>query len=361
MKILQLILLLLIGCTNKYEHLHQSLDDTLAIIDEVYPEPVDSEKLRIGMLQGVIQSTDPNGSYLSETQLKILLETIEGGDLKFGIQVEEHKDGILVKKVFPQSAGQTAGLQAGDLIITFDDQPLKEMKATEFPALIKGKKAYKLLILRNGHHITKEVIPGHFIYPTTELKWFKNIAYLKFGCIGKDSDHEVRDQLITIQKNPKLSGLILDFRDSPGGSFEASLGIASQFLDGDVVIEVQKKEGFSKFASSGPDTLHKLPICVLQNHNTSSAAEIIAVALKTNKRAKIIGEKSSGTATAKLVAKYVDRNDGLIISLAFLNDSQGKRIGKDGIEPDILIKETKVHKASANDTYIAEALRVLSK
>ena len=358
MKILQLILLLLlVGCSSKYQDLHKSLDETLAIIDELYPEQPDMQKLRIGMLHGLIQGVDPHGAYLDDVQIKNLVEAVDGSELKFGIEAAKHADGIEVKKVFAKSASEVAGLKAGDVIITFDDIPLKEFSLEKFPYLIKEKKPYKLVINRGHHKLTKELIPGHFTHPSIEFKWLKNVAYLKFGCISKDSADQVRDHLLIIKQNPKLSALILDLRDSPGGSFEAGIGITSQFLDGSVIVEMQKKEGLSKFASAGIDTLNKLPIFVLQNQHTSSAAEIISAALKAHKRAKVIGKNSAGVATAKLVSRYPNRNDGLIISIAFLNDPNGKRIGKDGVEPDILIKEIKVQKNKACDLYIAESLR----
>ena len=95
---------------------------------------------------------------------------------------------------------------------------------------------------------------------------------------------------------------------------------------------------------------------MLQNRNTFSAAEIISAALKGNKRAKIIGENSGGAATAKNIAYYPNRTDGLIIPIAFLNDPNGKRIGKDGVEPDILMEETKIQKNKTLDAYILKAL-----
>ncbi len=354
---LSLLLLLLMGCVSKYQNLHESIDQTLAIIDELYPEQLDMQKLQTAMLQGLIQGADSHGSYLDEAQIKQLIEAVGGGEFKFGIQVAKHVDGIEIKKVFEKSAGQAAGLQAGDVIITFDDLPLKELSPEKFPCLIKEKKPYKLVINRGHRKLIKEIIPGYFAHPTLEFKWLKNVAYLKFGCITEDSANQVGGYLWTIKQNPKLAALILDLRDSPGGSFEAGIGIASQFLDGSVIVEMQKKDGLSKFASAGVDVLNKLPIFVLQNQSTSSAAEIISAALKAHHRAKIIGKKSAGAATAKQIARYPNRKDGLIISIAFLNDPNGKRIGKDGVEPDILIQETKVRKNKVHDLYIAEALR----
>lgn len=271
----------------------------------------------------------------------------------------KHKDGLQVKKVFEQSAGYSVGIKEGDLLTEFDGTPLKDIKLEDFLSLIKEKKPYVVTLLRNKKKITTEITPGHFTVPTAELEWFGNVAYLKFGCIGKSAADEVQGHIQAIKTNRKLKGIILDLRDCPGGSFEAGVGIASQFLDGDVVVEMQRKQSFSKFSSKGRDTLNKLPLVVLQNKNTCSAAEIIVAALKAHKRAILIGENTAGSATAKAIVSFSNHKDGLILTIAFLNDPFGKRIGKSGIEPDILKKEIKISKNKKSDPYIAEALKFL--
>lgn len=359
MKSYLLFFLLLVSCSSPYQDLHDSLDEALIVIDEFYPEKPDHEKLRQGMLHGLIQGIDTHGSYLSEVQKKSLVESIDGGDLKLGILIIKHEDGLQAKKVFEKSAGNVAGIKENDILIEFDGVSLKDIKLDDFLLLIKEKKSYQVTLLRGNRKITTSITPGQFKAPSVELKWFDNIACLKFGCIGKDAANEVHNQLQIIQAHKKLKGLILDLRDCPGGSFEAGIGIAGQFLDGDVVVEMQKKEVILKFCSNEHDILNKLPLVVLQNKNTCSAAEIIAAALKAYKRATLIGENTAGSATAKRVVSFINREDGLVLTIAFLNDPFGKRIGKNGVEPDIVKKEIKIPKSQKSDLYIAEALKLL--
>lgn len=355
MKFFCFVLLLLVACSSKYQDLHQSLDETLEIIDNLYPEETNIQKMRIAMLQGIIQSVDQCATYLNDSQIKFLLESVDGSKPKFGINVAKHKDGFEVKKVFEKSAADLADLKVGDVICEFEGQSLKELMLEKFPLLIREKKPYKLLVLRGSDKLVKEIIPDNF--PSIEFKWFNNAAYLKLDFISNDCVKHVKNYLIKINDNPKSVALILDLRDSPGGSFDAAMAIAEQFLDGHPIVEVQKKDSFYKFVASGKDVLNKLPIFVLQNSNTFSAAEIISAALKANNRAKIIGQNSGGAATAKHVVNYPNRSDGLIIPAALLNDPNGKRIGKNGVAPDILIEEAKVQKSKHRDLYILEALR----
>ena len=356
-----LSLLLLIGCSNPYQELHDSLDETLEIIKEFYPEKPSLEKLRQEMLQGLIQGADIHGNYLSKEDTKSLKENVDGGELKLGMILANHQDGLLVKKVYKESAAYIANFKENDILIEFNGTVLKEIILYDFLKLIKGANPCKVTLLRRNKPLIKEITPGPFIIPSAELNWFGNIACLKFGCINKNAANEVHNYLKTITTHQQLSGLILDLRDCPGGSFEAAIGIASQFLDGHVVVEMQKKKAFSKFCSTGPDILKNLPIVVLQNKNSSSAAEVIASALKAHKRAILIGENSSGSATAKRVFQYQNREDGLILTIAFLNDPLGKRIGNEGVKPDIKIEKSEISKSKNLDIYIQKALNFLLK
>ena len=356
MKLYIVFFFLLVGCSSPYQDLHDSLDETLEIIDSLYPEKPSHEKLRQGMLHGLIQGVDAHGAYLNETQIRVLRETVDGGELKLGMVLTKHKEGLQVKKVFEKSASYAAGIKADDILTEFDGSPLKGIQFNDFLNFIKEKKTYSITLLRNKKKLVKEIVPGHFIAPTAELKWFGNVACLKFGCVSKEAADEIREYLQIIKSNKKLSGLILDLRDCPGGSFEAGIGIARQFLDGHVVVEMQKKDDFSKFCSASFDILNKQPMVVLQNKNTCSAAEIIAAALKAHKRATLIGENTAGGATAKEVVYFPNRKDGLIISIAFLNDPLGKRIGHEGVEPDMRIEEIVASKNK--DLYIEKALSI---
>jgi len=357
MKLCTFLFLFLIGCSSQNQDLHNSLDETLDIIDKLYPEKPSQETLRQGMLKGLIQSADSHGSYLNEEEIRILIENVDGGELKLGMNLEKHAEGLLVKKVFEKSAAHDTEIIAGDILTDFDSISLKGIALNDFLGLIKEKKSYKVGLLRNNKKHTKEIVPGHFVPQTAELLWFGNVACLKFSCISKEAANEVREHLQKIKTNKKLSGLILDLRDCPGGSFDAGIGIASQFLDGDVVIEMQKKDSFSKLCSTGPDVLNKLPLVVLQNKNSVSAAEIIAAALKASNRATLIGQNTEGGATAQQIVHYSNRKDGLIISIAFLNDSHGKRIGNEGVIPDIRIENAPASKNK--DLYIEKALSIL--
>ena len=198
-----LLLFCLVGCVDPYQDLHKSLDETLEIIDKLYPEKPNIEKMRQGMLNGLIQGTDTHGSYLDEMSLKNLVESVDGGDLKLGMVISKHKNGLFVKKVYENSPAYIAGLVDGDILTNFDGYPLKDITLDSFLKLIKEKKSYLITLIRDKTTLEKKVTPGTFIAPSTELKWLDSIAYLKFGCINKNAADEVAKHLQTIKKNKK--------------------------------------------------------------------------------------------------------------------------------------------------------------
>jgi len=305
MKKLSHLLFLLTSCTNPYQKLHHSLDETLSIIEEFYPEQPPIEKLRQGMLQGLIQGVDGHGSYLSEEQLRSLVEKVEGGKLKLGIVLVKHKDGLIVRKVYENSAGYLADIKESDIFTRLDEISLNSINLNDFPRLIKEERPYSITLLRKNKCLTKSITPGFFVPPSTELKWLKKIAHLKFDCISKEGAKEVENQLHKIKSAPGLKGLILYLRDCPGGSFEAAVGIVSQFI--------------------------------------------------------LIGTTTGGNATAKEIFHYPNRSDGLILTIAFLNDPLGKRINNEGIEPHMKIEESPLGHQKSKDIYINKALEILQK
>lgn len=354
-----LLFLLLASCSTPHKYLHDSLDESLKIIYEQYPGEIDSEKLRQGMLQGLFIATSPFASYLNEIRLKAFLDAVDGSDLKLGMLVEKHDKGMLVKKVYKDSPSHKSGITENDIIIEFDCFSLKGLGLLEFIKLIKEKKSYTLKFLHKDKIHEAKITPGPFIPPSIELKWHGNVACIKIGFLTKNSAKEFIENLNTIKSTPKATGIILDLRDCPGGSFESGLAIAGQFLNKKIVMEKQNAKNVEKYYSEPIDVSCKLPIIVLQGNNTYSAGEIISAALKGNKAATVIGQNTGGCALVKSIEPFKSQRDGYIIPIAFINDPSGNRIDSKGVEPDITIKDAKNSKDKRIDFYILEALKFL--
>jgi carboxyl-terminal processing protease len=343
------------------EILHQSLDEALDIIEKNYPGQIDQNKILKEMLSSVVKAVDKNAAYLDQNQYTNMQNLFKGHSKGLGITLEKSIHGFKVMEIFNGSNAAQEGLLIGDIMLQVDDVNLKTISIEEFIKLITDNRPYKFKIKRKGKLITKIISPKEYKFSSLNLKFIKNVAYIKVGFIQEHAHDEMLEIINEIKKYPKVSGIILDIRNTPGGSLQAAGNIAALFLDGDVVVEIKTKTENGKIISSGPDLLKNIPIVVLQNRNTCSAAEVISASLKASKRAKIAGENSAGAATGKVFEPLKCSNGAIIITNAFLYNKDEKIISIDGISPDIVLKAIKESNSSEYDSQIVQLLSFLSK
>lgn len=343
------------------EKLHTCLDEVLDKIEEVYPGEIDQEKLMQGMLKGTTQSVDQNADYLDQNHLNPMQDLFKGQSKGLGISVEKCAEGFKVNQVFKNSNASKEGFEVGDVLIKLDEINLNIISHEQLIKALSDEKPYKIKLKRKGKLLNKIISPSVYKFSSLNLKWIKDVAYIKISFIHEQAEEEMLKIIDEIKNRSKVHGMILDIRNAPGGSLLAAAKIACLFLDGDLVVNLQSKYDKSAIISSGPDQLKNIPIVVLQNRNSCSAVEIISASLKASNRATILGENSAGMATAKAFLPLQDKKGALIITYAFLYDKNEKKIGTDGISPNILLKEIKESETIVYDSQIVESLKFLSK
>lgn len=342
------------------EILHQSLDEALDIIEKNYPGTIDQDKILKNIIAATVQAVDKNAAYLDQTQYNNMKNLFKGHSKGLGITLEKSTYGFKVMEVFNDSNAAKEGLLIGDILLQVDEVDLKKISIEELIQLIADNRPYKFIIKRTGKLLTKIISPTEYKFSSLNLKFIKNVAYIKVGFVQEHAHDEMLAIIDEIKKHPKVKGIILDIRNTPGGSLQAAANIAALFLDGDVVVEIKTKTENGKIISSGPDLLKNISITVLQNRNSCSAAEVISASLKASKRAKIAGENSAGAATGKVFESLKCSNGAVIITNAFLYDKNEKIISTDGISPDIMLKAIKESDSSEYDSQIVQLLSFLS-
>lgn len=343
------------------EKLHACLDEALDKIEEIYPGDIDQTKLMQDILKSVVLSVDKNADYLDQNQLNSIQSLFNGKSKGLGISIEKCFQGFKVMKVFEDSNAEKEEFAVGDILINLDDINLKDFSHEQLVKALSTERPYKIKLKRKGKILTKIISPSAYEFSSLSLKWIKDdVAHIKVNFIHNNAEEEMRKIIENIKKRSKVKGVILDIRNAPGGSLLAASKIACLFLDGDLVVNLQSKTDKSAIISSGPDQLKNIPVVVLQNRNSCSAAEIISASLKASNRAKIIGENSAGAATAKLFLPLQDKKGALMITYAFLYDKNEKIIGTDGISPNILLKEIKESNSTDYDSQIDESLKFLN-
>lgn len=321
-----------------------------------------------GLKHGLAESAnDPYTQYFTPKEAKAFNGQLEGISLTgIGAELDQDKDGnVVVMSPLDGSPAAAAGILAKDIIATINGQSTAGMSVNEVVNKIRGPKGTKVTlgIIRGGNQqlnitITRDTIN----VPTATSKLLDDgTGYLQVSQFSNDTYGLVQQAVAKFQQNG-VKKIILDLRDDPGGEVDAAQNIASLWLPSGATIE-QEKRGNSvvdSLQANGTNPLKGMPTVVLVNAGSASAAEITALALRDNKAATIIGEKSYGKGVVQSVISFADGSE-LKVTIAKWYSPSGKSINHKGITPDQVVKLTADDAKAGNDTQLQAAQAYLAK
>ena len=327
-----------------------------------YVESVEDEALLKSAIRGMLAGLDPHSSYLDADAYQDLQVGTRGEFGGLGIEVSM-EDG-LVKVVAPidDTPAQRAGVQAGDLIVRIDDQPIKGLSLSEAVKLMRGAPGtqIELTIRRSGEAqplklaIEREMIHVASVKSRTLEPGYGYIRIANFQARTSDDLHQQLDQLFTDQPDGLL-GLVLDLRNNPGGVLNSAIGVSDTFLTGGLIVYTQGRNEDTRmeFSANGSDRLDGAPLVVLVNSGSASASEIVAGALQDHRRAIVMGTDTFGKGSVQSIVP-IDDSTALKLTTARYYTPSGRSIQAHGIVPDIKLDQGTLTLAIQN-TPIKEA------
>lgn len=336
----------------------QRFSNALSLIKKYYVKEVDDSVLFDNAIRGMLSGLDAHSAYLDESDFKEL-QTSTNGEFG-GLGIEVTMEGGVVKVITPlvDTPAFKAGVKAGDYIIKIDEKSVQGLELKDAVSLMRGPagSSIKLTLVRRGENKPIVLtIPREKI----EIKSVKSrMLDNKYGYVRLTQFQTMteKDMLAAIKKlqveaGGKLKGLVLDLRNNPGGLLDSAIEVSSSFLSKDkngkkeLVVYTQGRLPGSRFTAlaQAGDIIHNAPMVVLINNGSASASEIVAGALKDNKRAIIIGTKSFGKGSVQTVLP-LDATRGIKLTTALYYTPSGTSIQAKGITPDIVIEEINVPK-----------------
>lgn len=345
-------------------------------------EKIKDQEMVNGAIEGMVASLgDPYTVYLPAEQNKSTNEDLAGEFGGVGISLGFKDKTLAVMAPLKKTPAEKAGIMAGDLILKITDKVNNVNRETtgisldEAVKLIRGKVGTEvtLKLYREGKADTWEVTlkRENIVVPSVELEWVisdktdgKKVAWIK---LYKFTDQLFKDwakivgEINTEKAGGKVAGIILDLRDNPGGYLQASVMVASDFLKEGVVVSQQSAEGkvekYEVDKSLGRLVNDKL--VVLVNGGSASASEILAGALKSYNRAKLVGVKTFGKGTVQQPENFKD-GSGLHITIAKWLLPDGKNIHGVGVEPDVeVVYEVPKDLKNKTDNQLDKAITVI--
>ena len=326
-----------------YEEL-KVFSDIIEIIEETYVDPVDSQKLVRGAIQGMLKSLDPHSAFLSPTAYKELQIDTKGEFGGIGIVITM-EDGLLtVVSPIEGTPAYEAGIKAGDKIIKVDGSPTKDMELWEAVKQMRGKKGTEvtITIIREGFTEPRDFTLVRDVIPLESVRYYvlePGYGYLRISSFRDGTFEDVEAALKDLESDDDpLQGLIFDLRDNPGGLLPEAIKVADIFLEEGTIVSIKgrAKTHSKTYTAHGNRRKHLYPIVVLINEGSASASEIVAGALRDHHRAVLLGTTTFGKGSVQAVEPLRD-GAGLKLTIARYYTPSGRSIQAKGVAPDVVV------------------------
>lgn len=348
---------------------------------------LDAQKMVWGAISGMVASADdPYTVFLPPKENEEFKQDLGGEFEGIGAQLGVKENRIIVIAPLKGTPAERAGIRASDWILKVNDEETVGWTVPQAVSKIRGPRGTSVslnILHENDTKPTDITIRRDTILVPSVVSWVKpireiveisavaaaapfksrsdKIVYLSLSRFGDHTNDdwmsEVDKVLAAQQANGGLKGLVFDLRNNPGGYLDGSVFIASEFLQsGEVVSQVNSDGSRQDYQVNRKGKLYDIPMVVLVNKGSASAAEIVAGALRDHKRARIVGEVTFGKGSVQTPQELAG-GAGLHITTGKWFTPNGSSINKEGITPDVEIALDEFE-ASA-DAQLAKAIELL--
>ena len=316
------------------------------LVQKYYVEEVDTKKLIYGGIKGMLQELDPHTNFLPPDIYEEFENETSGKFGGLGIEITLQEGILTIISPIEDTPAWKAGLQAGDKIVSIDGNSTKGLSLAESAQMMRGDNGEVILlgVVRDGIKGKKDFSIKRGTIKIKSVKYTDlggGYSYVRLTSFIENSARDIKKVLQKVtQKDKKIKGLILDLRRNPGGLLDQAVKISDFFLDKGVIVSTIGRDKANKkvVSASAQGSYTDFPVVILINEYSASAREIVAGALKDNKRALIMGKRSFGKGSVQSVVKMGD-GSGLKMTVARYYTPNGVSIQAEGITPDVKIDE----------------------
>lgn len=326
---------------SNYKHFG-NLIKVISLVRTQYLHPVNSTQLVDGAIKGLVNSlNDPYSVYLEPKTFSQLQEQIKGSFGGLGILVGVKEQYLTVVRAYQGTPAAKAGITAGDIIARIDDRDARGIDLETAITLMRGPVGSKinLTINRQGvpEPLQRTLIREEISVPTVEGRVLPNtgIGHIVIGQFTERTAEDMREALAKLQ-GEHVKGIILDLRDNPGGELTAAVNVAKNFIPKGPIVYIDYRSGKDQAFHSEGRTI-QLPLVVLINGGSASAAEILAGAVKDTGAGTLVGAKTFGKGIVQTVFP-LDNGAGLKLTTARYLTPNKNDIHEKGIEPDVPVQ-----------------------
>jgi carboxyl-terminal processing protease len=339
------------------------------------PHRLDANLMIEGATAGMVRALgDPYTIFLPHEENVISGEDLAGSFYGIGIELGYRENYVAVISPLSGTPAERAGLQPGDLIIHVRDDLIGVDESTSSwsliraQSIIRGRQRFSPIVLtifredyNNNIPFEVEIERDEIIVRSVTLEFVEYggdlVAHIRLSRFGDRTGEEWNEAVDEILQNRhRISGVVLDMRNGPGGYFDEAIRVASEFIPDGTVVTQRGLLMSQVFGVTGRGRLFDVPLVVLVNRGSASASEIVAGALRDRLGTPLVGERTFGKGSVQQRIE-VTGGAGVHVTVAQWELPGGENIGDEGLEMDV---EVRNDSETEEDNQLHEAIRVLN-
>lgn len=344
--------------------------ETWSLIERhFYGPPIDHVQRTYGAIEGSLSKlNDQYTRFVEPEEHRREQEDLRGSFGGIGAWVERRPDGRIVLTPMEGQAAEQAGVRAGDELIAIDGIPITdEMSIQDVVSRVKGEIGTRVVLTLRREGVEQpfdiEIERREILVPSVTWRVIEDapqIGYIQLRMFNERTADELKTA-ITELRELGANRWIIDLRDNGGGLLSSAVDVASQFLDGGVVMYDSKSNGEETSYQVRPNGLARTdPMVVLVNGNTASASEIVAGAIQDAGRGKLIGTQTFGKASVQLLFDLSDGSSLHVTNAHWLTPNR-RDINGVGLTPDVVIEQRQEDLENGRDTQLEAAVAALQE
>ena len=298
------------------------------------------------MIRGMVEGFgDPYTLFVEPVQHELETNSLEGRFGGIGVQLTRDADGNLILLPFPESPALRAGVLEGDRLIAVEELTITpETSIEDIQAAIRGPEGKKIQITVTrapGFDPIQITILREMI-PLPSVTWYLDlekpqVGIIKINAIAASTPDEIQSAVADLESRG-ATHFVLDLRDNGGGLLTTGIDTARLFLkEGTIIQQQYRGQEIETFKVDKPGPLANIPLAILVNHGTASAAEIVAGALQANQRAPLVGSSTFGKDTIQLVFDLTDGSSLHVTAGKWWIPNAPEALAGNGLHPDVTI------------------------
>jgi carboxyl-terminal processing protease len=314
------------------EH-YKAFTAALTAIETSYVDKVDSEALVTSSIRGLLGTLDPHSSYFTPREYAQMRERQQGTYYGIGVSIQVFDGDVTAMNVFEGSPAYKKGIRRGDILANVEGEDAKGWTVEQAQRKLRGPKGtmVNVGVKRRGYEemikfqLTRDevyipTVPAYFMIDSTT-------GYIRMQDFGENTDRDVKHALRDLA-GKGMRRLLFDVRNNPGGPLDQAIKVSNEFLPkGNMIVYTRGRvqNADQDYRAELESEFTEMPIVLLANRNSASAAEIVTGALQDHDRAYVVGETTFGKALVQSVYK-ISSNAGLALTTAHYYTPSGRLI-----------------------------------